>query len=146
MKDVQAIKKQNTDYEIRMSYSVSNMNKRDLWTNQKTTEIESENFWAKLRVKCDNDGNQYYDVLIGEKHKDPHAHIGYTLVGNEIFRVTKDQIRSLERQVESQMHGKYPSEKLVLKQNPERCTTRFSIISNDSTRESIVKIFELKEI
>lgn len=127
-------------------FNMPNMDKRDPWTKQRTIKIKSESFWAKLRVKYNEDKNPYYDVLVGEKHKGPHTHIGYTLTGNETFRETRDQVTSLQREVKSQMHGKYPTESLVLKDSPGKCILKFSVTSKDSTNESVVEIFELKEV
>ena len=92
-----------------------NIDERDLWTKQKNLEVKSENFWAKLRVKRDENGIQYYDVLAGERRKKSHIHIGYTLKGDEKFRRSREQIVSLSRKIKSQMHGEYPAEKIVLK-------------------------------
>ena len=127
-------------------FNTSNMDKKDLWTNQRTIKIKSEAFWAKLRVKHDEDKNPYYDVLVGEKHKGPHAHIGYALTGNDIFCKTRDQVTSLQREIKSQIRGKYPTENLVLKDSPGKCILKFSVTSKDSTKESVVEIFELKEV
>ena len=123
-----------------------NVDERDLWTKQKKIEVQSENFWAKLRVKDDDNEIQYYDVLVGERCKKPHIHIGYTLMGNEKFRRPREQIVSLDRKIKSQMHGEYPAEKIVLKKSPEKCRVVFSVTIVGPTRESTVGIFKLKEL
>ena len=122
-----------------------NVDERDLWTKQKNLEVKSENFWAKLRVKCDKHGIQYYDVLAGERCKESHIHTGYTLKGDEKFRRSREQIVSLSRKIKSQMHGEYPAEKIVLKKSPEKCRIVFSVTPVGPTRESTVGIFELEE-
>ena len=122
-----------------------NVDERDLWTKQKKLEVQSKNFWAKLRVKHDENKIQYYDVLVGEKCKEPHIHTGYTLVGDEKFRMSRKQIVSLDRKIKSQMHGEYPAEKIVLKTSPEKCRIVFSVTTVESTRESTVETFELEE-
>ena len=123
-----------------------NVDEKDLWTKQKTIKVRSKNFWAELRVKPDEDGNQYYDVLTGGKHKKLHIHIGYTLMGNKKFCRSREQIVSLGRKIKSQMHGEYPAEKMVLKTSPEKCRIVFSVTPVGPTRESTVGIFEVKEL
>ena len=51
-----------------------------LWTKQVVKEVKNNTHWAKVRTKKDpKTGETYFDVLIGLKGKEAHAHIGINL-------------------------------------------------------------------
>lgn len=123
-----------------------NVDVSELHTNQQKIETCNEDYWAKLRVKSDSDGAQYYDVLCGEKHKKPHMHIGWSLLGQMIFCEDRDVITTMTKETESQLHGKYPKEKLVLKEGPGKCNIIVRVKAIGSSKESFIEVFELESI
>ena len=121
------------------------VDEHELWTKQKKLEVKTKSYWAKLRVKNQNK-NQYYDVLVGEKNKDPHIHLGIDLLGNLIFNKTRNLVISMERKVKSEMHGKRPQEKIVLAERDRRVKVKLTATVVGDTKESAISIFGLKEI
>jgi len=116
--------------------------KGNLWINkQKKLEIKNEKYWAKLRIKKDSKtGNNYIDILSGEKGKPWKSHLGINLDQSLLFSKYRGVIHSIKRDVDSKIKGhletrKYivdpdlkPGKDLILKFNIEESTNEVKIV------------------
>ena len=117
----------------------------ELWTKQKKIEVKTKNYWAKLRVKNQNE-SQYYDVLAGKRNKEPHIHFGFGLLRNLKFDIHRDQVTSVEKSVKSEMHGELPPERVDLTEKGGKVNLMFTSTIIGDTKESAISVFGLKEI
>ena len=124
------------------------VNPDEMWTAQERLDIRSDNFWGKLRVLRDKtDTFYYYDVLIGKKDEtDYRIHMGFDLIGNLFFNKTRGKVAEIKRDVESQLHGEQPSEKMVFNEPaPGSPHVNIQFIPKGSGNESKVTNFEIIE-
>ena len=115
-----------------------------LHTKQQKLKIHNEEYWAKLRVKHDRDGVQYYDMIAGERNRGPHMHAGMTLSGQKLFFLDRNVVTAITKEDESRIYGKYQKEELVLKETSGKCDIVFRVKADGSSQESFVDAFELK--
>lgn len=121
---------------------------KELWIDSKKTKIEikNEKAWAKLRVKNDK-GEQYIDILAGNKNEDPHIHFGINLDQSIRFIEHRGKIDEMERVVKSRKYGLISNEKCIIKEDPYKSFNLIIQLTVDgSTKEVKIKTFELQPI
>lgn len=76
-----------------------------LWIN-KTTTLRNENdkCWAELKIK-DDSGDQYIDILIGERGKKPHIHMGINLDQSLRFLEPRGIVQKINKKIDSKIYG-----------------------------------------
>lgn len=122
------------------------VSREEIGTDQVRLDTRSENFWGKLRVKEDKKGFFYYDVLVGKKENhEAHVHMGYDLIGNPIFVEDRGRIENITRNIESNLHGKLPTEKFEYKKTTPKLKVSLGFRPDGPTKSSIVNKFELIE-
>ena len=117
-----------------------------LWTKKIVREFKDENNWAKLRTKKDHKtGETYFDILIGLRGKEPHAHIGFNLNQTLRFQQFRKITRSIERKVESQKKGFLEHKKAIVDEQAKGGKQLvFQLAMVGSSAEVIVKEFFLR--
>jgi len=124
------------------------VNSDEMWTSQENLHVRSDNYWGTLRVLFDKTKKfYYYDILIGRKDKpEIHTHMGFDLIGNLFFNKTRGKVAEINRDIESQLHGKQPSEKMVFNEPaPKAPHVRIQFIPKGKEKESKVTYFEIIE-
>lgn len=115
------------------------------WIGEIKREFKDETHWAKLRVKKDVKVNEkYIDVLVGQKGKQWHAHIGINLDQTLKFAQFRNITHSIAREVESLKKGPLENKKLLVDSAVSPVKTLVLKINIDGdTREVSIKEFRL---
>jgi len=146
--------KPTISYMARNSHTIPNkmnpikfVDPKEFWTAQENLITKSPLHWAKLSVGYDKRlGQKYYSVLLGKKGKNKsHSHLGYTLTGSLFFNENQNLMPYLEKDVESQLYGKSPKEKVVYKNIKPKCKVIFQVTTKASSSESKVSKFEIND-
>ncbi len=66
--------------------------------------IKNNDSWAELKIK-DDSGEQYFDILVGEKGKQAHMHMGINLDQSLRFLEGRGITNTIRRQMESKIYG-----------------------------------------
>jgi hypothetical protein len=78
----------------------------NLWTDESWQEYNGDRHWAKLRVKRDpGTGENYFDILVGKKDHEWHAHLGIGLDQTVKFLEDREQLHDIRRTLESEQKG-----------------------------------------
>lgn len=128
------------------AHELRNIDGSELQTNQKKMKIRRGDYWAELRVLYNDRDGHYYDIVGGEKHKDPHIHMGFSLLGNLIFGDDRGIITTMTKETQSQLYGTYPKEKLVLDTKPDKFKIIFRVKLVGPSKRSFVDIFALEPV
>jgi hypothetical protein len=119
---------------------------KTLWIGNINKEFIDKTHWAKLRVKTDTKVNEkYIDILIGQKGKQWHAHIGINLDQSLKFERYRGVVHSIIREVKSQKRGLLENTKLVVDPTISKVRTLILEINMDgNTREVSIQEFKLR--
>jgi hypothetical protein len=109
--------------------------------------LESANFWAQFRVKKDDRrGDEYVDVLIGNKYETkPHSHIGINLDQSTRFVEPRGMLNTMRREIDSKLRGRLADETLtysVPKEGKPKGKLVFQLIIDEPTRTITPKFGE----
>lgn len=99
--------------------------------------LETKNFWAKFRIKKDEErGDQYIDVLIGKKDEtEPHSHFGINLDMSTRFVEPRGVLNTLRREIDSKQMGRLANDTIEYSEPGEiEGKFVFQIMIDGSTR------------
>ena len=105
------------------------------WTvHPETQHIDTEHFWGEIRVKLHADGEYYIDVTGGLKHRDVHFHQGIRTDGTIKFIEPRGVIKTIQRNVDSRLHGPQEDKTVVLKPGDGLASLLFIIQMDGPTK------------
>ena len=117
---------------------------KTLWIKSIKREYKDETHWAKLRIKKDKDRRDYIDILIGNKQKPWHIHIGISLDDTLLFEEYRGQAYSIQREVISKRRGLLEDKKSIINNKVKPLKKlKISIDKDGKTREVKISRFEL---
>jgi len=92
-------------------------------------EYETENFWAKMRIKKDEKRGDYYiDIVEGRKSKNvPHCHIGINADQSLRFIEPREVLKTINRRVESKLYGLMEDKTVQIKSEPGGAEFTFKV-------------------
>jgi len=117
-----------------------------LWIRKTPKSFKDKTHWAKLKVKEDPYRDViYFDILVGAKGKDWHAHFGINPDSTIRFADFRGGAHSISRNVESMKHGHIEyKEKIVDPTVSPDTTMVFKVSLVGATGEVIVEEFKLE--
>lgn len=115
------------------------------WTKETVKRYENHTHWAVLRTKKDpKTGEQYFDILIGLKGKNPHAHLGINLDQTIRFSEFRKTTHSIKRTVVSKQKGLLENKTAIVDRDVlGGKNLAFKLTMDGSTAEVIVEEFRL---
>lgn len=119
---------------------------KSLWIREIKKNTEDGTHWAKLRVKKDTNLNEkYIDVLVGEKDKQWHTHIGINLDQTVRFTQFRNVTRAVTREVKSLKRGLLENKEVLVDPTISKVKTLVLKINMDGdTREVSIEEFRLE--
>jgi len=112
-------------------------------------EKRKGDYWAKLRVRKEKDGLQYFDILTGKNHEE-YEHLGIYLNGSRKFSALpneknpRNQIHTIHRKIESEFHGTLIDERKQLKNTKPQIDLKFKTKINVDSGEVYVSTFDFE--
>ncbi len=114
------------------------------WTREGEREhYETAGAWATVRIMKDpKRGDEYIDLLLGVKGKDPHAHYGINRDLSIRFHQHRGRINSIRREAIDSNLGKVDDKTLLLKPEMGRHSFQLRVYAHEPTRTVRVALAE----